>query len=438
MASVSGSIDNFRALPDGRIMVGGWAFFDKTNKKPCSTFTYSDGGIEVHQSKRPDISEVDSFGFYFHLNDNYQLLKLAVNQSVLVASYEEQSKELGVWAKLKERIFEHLINSFVGQTGSEFQSKLLEKTIQTARSNKPALNVEKPSFSKFEIETGAVSFDSNVIVGRDNQLFLYKGSNKLHQQYTGTENSKLIDKWQQLITKRYELLSSKGIKFLQLIVPEKQSILADRYPLDVKTPTVNLRALEGKLKDNKFYYSVYNLFVKLYKNQGQNPYQNTDTHLSILGASKLVQTILMELDESYKIELGELELRRKSGDLGNKLLNGKLFSEELYITDSKSVFNNEGDLNLIEKFDPINGHSGAMRKWVNTNAPINKSVVIIGNSVCERGTSYFGLSWWLARAFENTTFCWSSAMLPKIIDATKPDYVICQTVERFLPTLPKA
>ncbi len=37
MAVVSGSIDNFRVLSDGRIMVGGWAFFDKANKKACST-----------------------------------------------------------------------------------------------------------------------------------------------------------------------------------------------------------------------------------------------------------------------------------------------------------------------------------------------------------------------------------------------------------------
>ena len=95
-------------------------------------------------------------------------------------------------------------------------------------------------------------------------------------------------------------------------------------------------------------------------------------------------------------------------------------------------------MQLVEKFDPPNGHSGALRKWINESAPIDKSIVIMGNSVSERGTSQFGLSWWLSRVFKRTTFCWSSAMLTNIIEDEKPDYVVCQTVERFLPTVPKS
>ncbi len=438
MASVSGSIDNFRVLSDGRVMIGGWAFFDKANKKQCSTIEYTEQTIEVHRSIRPDISNTDKFGFYFHLNNEYQLLELVLNKSYLVASYESETKTLGVWAKLKERIYEHLINSFVGETGEEFQSNLLVKMLQTARAAKPSIEVSSSEYSNFDLEVGAVTFDSNVIVGRDSQLFLYEGSNKLHLQYCKEESTKLISNWLNLIESRNRYLASENIGFLQLIVPEKQSILQDKYPLGVTTPTANLRVLEEALKEKSFYHSVYDFFSNLYKHSGHTPYQKADTHLSLVGVSSLAQLVLTHFGLNYQINLGEVEFKRRSGDLGNKLINGKAFCEELHLTDCQKMFKASGSPMLVEKFDPAKGHSGALRKWVNESAPVDKNIVIMGNSVSERGTSQFGLSWWLSRVFKKATFCWSSAMLNNIIEDEKPDYVICQTVERFLPTLPKS
>jgi hypothetical protein len=438
MAVVSGSIDNFRVLSDGRIMVGGWAFFDKANKKPCSTIQYSDQTVDVHRSNRPDISDTDNFGFHFHLNDEYQLLELVLNKSFLTASYESESKALGVWAKLKERIYEHLINSFVDKTGEEFQSKLLVKMIHSVRGSKPNIESNGQEYSNFDLEVGAVTFDSNVIVGRDSQLFLFEGSNKLHLQYCKDESPKLVSNWLNLIESRGRYLAAENIGFLQLIVPEKQSILHDKYPMDVTTPTANLRVLEEELKEKVFYSSVYDLFSNLYKHSGHNPYQKADTHLSLVGVSNLAQLVLTHFGLNYQIDLGEVEFKRRSGDLGNKLVIGKAFCEELHLSDCDKMFNGSDSLELVEKFDPTNGHSGALRKWTNESAPIDKSIVIMGNSVSERGTSQFGLSWWLSRVFKRTTFCWSSAMLTNIIEDEKPDYVICQTVERFLPTVPKS
>ena len=138
---------------------------------------------------------------------------------------------------------------------------------------------------------------------------------------------------------------------------------------------------------------------------------------------------------NYQIDLGEVEFKRRSGDFGNKLVIGKALCEELHLSDCDKMFNGSDSLKLVEKFDPPNGHSGALRKWINKSAPIDKSIVIMGNSVSERGTSQFGLSWWLSRVFKRTTFCWSSAMLTNIIEDEKTDYVICQTVGRFLPTI---
>ena len=48
-----------------------------------------------------------------------------------------------------------------------------------------------------------------------------------------------------------------------------------------------------------------------------------------------------------------------------------------------------------------------------------------------------GLSWWFARIFAEFHFVWDPRMDAEYVAAEKPDWVICQTVERFLPSVPE-
>lgn len=94
---------------------------------------------------------------------------------------------------------------------------------------------------------------------------------------------------------------------------------------------------------------------------------------------------------------------------------------------------------LVESFDPEQGrHIGIMRKWKNKNAPFKYKVIAFGNSFFERGTESTGLSWWFSRLFSEFHFHWNPECDWQLIDSEKPDVVICQTIERFLPRLPKS
>jgi hypothetical protein len=88
---------------------------------------------------------------------------------------------------------------------------------------------------------------------------------------------------------------------------------------------------------------------------------------------------------------------------------------------------------------PPNGeHVGIRCVWTNTNAPVPLRVVAFGNSFFERGASGANLSWWAARWFREFHFIWSPFVDYDYIDRVAPDVVVCQTIERFLPMVPRA
>ena len=66
-----------------------------------------------------------------------------------------------------------------------------------------------------------------------------------------------------------------------------------------------------------------------------------------------------------------------------------------------------------------------------------KTVLIFGNSMFGLGGSPVSLSWWLSCIFVQTLFVWSASFQEKHVDDFRPSLVICQTVERFLLSLPE-
>ena len=64
---------------------------------------------------------------------------------------------------------------------------------------------------------------------------------------------------------------------------------------------------------------------------------------------------------NYQIDLGEVEFKRRSGDLGNKLVIGKAFCEELHLSDCDKMFNGSDSLKLVRiSVNPI-GRFGFIR-----------------------------------------------------------------------------
>ena len=85
----------------------------------------------------------------------------------------------------------------------------------------------------------------------------------------------------------------------------------------------------------------------------------------------------------------------------------------------------------------MEGHIGTKFVWKNAAAPFDLKVVAFANSFFERGGTARSLSWWCCRAFREFHFIWSPDLDMGYVREVAPDWVICQTIERFLPRTPQ-
>jgi hypothetical protein len=242
--------------------------------------------------------------------------------------------------------------------------------------------------------------------------------------------SVVYKQWINIIQTRQKLAESQGIKFSQLIIPEKQSLLPALYPAEIQVPTENLDLLEKELATNNMDYVLSGTgFFSQIKNK-ETVFKKTDTHFSTAGAHLTVSGMLTKLNLSADLETEVLKEKLVSGDLGNKYLGAKF-------TESVQLLTSNCEPVLIEQHNPPqNAHTGIMRIWKNENAPNKLKVVVFGNSFFERGGDSTSLSWWFSRLFSEFHFYWSNSCDWTIVEKEQPDVLICQTIERFLTRVP--
>src|SRR5688572_16597216 len=101
-----------------------------------------------------------------------------------------------------------------------------------------------------DLSPGTISPDETAIVGKDGQLFLYKGSNNLINQYGPDDtvhSSRCAAQWCGLIETRAKRMQRLGSGFVQTIIPDPPSLLADKFPIPIEGPTRSLRGIEHEL-----------------------------------------------------------------------------------------------------------------------------------------------------------------------------------------------
>jgi hypothetical protein len=129
--------------------------------------------------------------------------------------------------------------------------------------------------------------------------------------------------------------------------------------------------------------------------------------------------------------------RFASGDLASRFFGVPLLEVVDTLSD-KLVDDLQRDVHLKSEHVPSSGLSGIRIITENPNAPIRLKVVAFANSFFERGASPSAMSWWCKALFSEFHFIWSSALDISYVKAEAPDLVICQTVERFLSSLPQS
>jgi hypothetical protein len=278
---------------------------------------------------------------------------------------------------------------------------------------------------------GEISADKSAIIGKDGWCFIYEGSNNYRNSYFDYTNLKVGDEWVELIKNRRLLCENLGIPFIQLIVPNKATLIPEKFPDKLGYGiSVILQRLLSNIPDPSLLCPILDLKEPNIK---FNVYRKNDSHLTILGNVIIADLILNKLNLNFQIN-SELILNTVShiGDLGSKFQN-KI--EEFFLAPNfQNGFLAQAFINKTNE-TLVDGLVGTAQSFVNNNFFINKSVLVFGNSFFERCPSW-GISPIFASLFRNYHFIWSSDVDESQIKLLNPDIVIAQTCERFLNKLP--
>lgn len=283
-------------------------------------------------------------------------------------------------------------------------------------------------------EFGRMSSDGVVQAGRNGYLFLLAGRNHISKFYT--DNIELdIQGWLACFLRRQECLNTLGIKYIQVVIPEKSSVYYEYAPFTANAGSSSYLDLINLSLESDV--PICNILPRLLGAKDARPvYLQADTHLSTFGAEIVVNAILELLGESIFYDTPLIDKVLRVGDLGERFVEDGDIQELVSMYKDLQFGNIDTNIELILSRDPENGHQGRQRVWRNSAAPIKKIVVCFGGSSFERGENSGNLSWWFARLFSEFHFIWSPDFDVDYVGAISPDIVICQSIERFLTEVP--
>jgi hypothetical protein len=279
---------------------------------------------------------------------------------------------------------------------------------------------------------GEISDDRSAVVGRDGWCFIYEGSNNYRDAYHDTELASLGDEWAKLIEQRQRVCDSLGIKFLQLVVPNKATLMPENFPepLGAGITIIFQRLLEAAPNANLI-CPVENM-----RKPGVRDalFRCNDSHLTVAGNVLLAELMLDAVGISpVDVPCVEIIKINHVGDLGSKF----------QVPVVESFFAPQFEVGLldrskIEKTHEIilDGFNGIQQYFHNPSAPIKQTLLVFGNSFFERTPSW-GISPFMASLFKSFHFIWTPDFDIELITNLQPDIIIGQTCERFLNKLPK-
>ena len=287
--------------------------------------------------------------------------------------------------------------------------------------------------SSFALAVGLTSPDGVVSVGRNGHLFLASGSNGVRQQYLMDPliADGLARRWHELIAERHAGVRALGARLLQLIVPEKSTLLPELCPFPASGDgTPLLRALEARLEGLPCFINGRTVLGGEHRFQA---FRQVNSHLSVTGTLVLLRACL----ERLRLPVPE-DVDMSGSALGGSDMSARLslnFYERLAMPAGPALDAYGHQLRTVE-FHEVERHVGTRVRFANPGAPHKLRVLAFANSFFERGHLPTCLSWWFARWFEHFSFVWSPELDYDMVRKERPDVVVCQTIERFLPVVP--
>lgn len=296
---------------------------------------------------------------------------------------------------------------------------------------------EPGSISNVAFKTGIVSSDRAAMLGQDGHFFLIEGNNNVSElfgrPYGSASAENLSVSWTQLIKERARFIGSLGGEFIQIIIPEKLSVMRELFDGRMSSPSATLAALELALAraiPEANYISGLAAFSRL---PFGTSFRKTDSHLTPVGAFSIFREICAKLGATiYESVLFDVPILT-GGDLGKRFFGYDL--HEVCYAAKEPIFKS-GSIMTASHTPPNGGHIGTRQIFYNEQAPIRKKLIMFGNSFSGTNAFQGQISYWLAIWFREYHFIFEPGLDADYVLAEKPDVVICQTIERFLEVLP--
>lgn len=275
----------------------------------------------------------------------------------------------------------------------------------------------------------------NVIVGKAD--WLYYSDGRMVDDFSGARpfSEAELEAWSALLTGRRDWLRQRGIRYLFVVPPDKQSIYPEHLPNWLISRAQSPRRLDQFVAHMRAHGDVPILDLRealLDAKKLGRIYLQTDTHWNDAGALAAYRRITNEL-ASLGVPAAPLDMAAfhetvadaPGGDLAQMMGQENYLREKgkflLVPQTSPSPIETRVDLSLIVK------------KWIPSTEPqVSDNPSATGKIVMFRDSFATALRKFFARDYHRVVYVWQQNWDKGFIEKEKPDIVIDEILERFL------
>lgn len=284
----------------------------------------------------------------------------------------------------------------------------------------------------------------NVLIGKDNYLFLYDGGQQqiahlIGEKYPSVES---VCNFYENIYNRQLYCKFKNIKYLHLIYPSKPVICINKLPEDLADKVnslyyyqyykfiknrdfifINNQCINVKEIKEKIFYPYF-LLKNL--NNDNSVFRILDTHCNDYGFIHIAKYILSLLNLENNVEYFFAKKQQKiGGDLANMIKSDLKVDEVIYSYSPPKNINIKNEITIDNRIF-LPGNSNTIKICHNPNSIYTQRLLIFGDSFINTTIIF------LKPFFRDILYIRSTTFQTDIIELFSPDVIISSNAERYL------